>query len=222
MSFSKEWDERYREGSHMSRWPWSDLVSFTYRYARPTGPDFRVLELGCGAGANIPFYQALGVRYHAVEGSPSIVSQLCERFPEYRETIVAGDFTGRIPFEPGFDLVVDRAALTHNGTDAIRSCIKGMLGGILKPGGVFLGIDWFATTHSEYPKGEAAEDRYTRQGFVGGQFAGVGRVHFSDRPHLEELFSGFEILALEEKQSRFHIPADGFNLATWNLAARRK
>ena len=27
MSFSNEWDERYQNNSHMSIWPWSDLVS---------------------------------------------------------------------------------------------------------------------------------------------------------------------------------------------------
>ena len=44
MSFSPEWEQTYKNNAHLSIWPWSDLVSFVMRYARPTGPKFRVLE----------------------------------------------------------------------------------------------------------------------------------------------------------------------------------
>ena len=51
--FSIEWDQRYKENLQMSIWPWSDLVSAVMRLRLPAST--RVLELGCGAGANIPF-----------------------------------------------------------------------------------------------------------------------------------------------------------------------
>ena len=51
--------------------------------------------------------------YHAVEGSPVIVEQLHERFPEYTDTIKCGDFTKEILFDGCFDLIVDRASLLH-------------------------------------------------------------------------------------------------------------
>ncbi len=54
MEYSNEWNEAYKNNSHMSIWPWSDLVSCVYRYAHPKDGYQRVLELGCGAGANIP------------------------------------------------------------------------------------------------------------------------------------------------------------------------
>ena len=104
----------------MSIWPWSDLVSYVMRHARPQNEKFRVLELGCGAGANIPFFKQLGVQYHAVEGSATIVNMLAGKFPEYRSTIKVGDFTKELPFEGEFDLVVDRASLTCNTTSSIR------------------------------------------------------------------------------------------------------
>ncbi|MGN5030804.1 hypothetical protein ACTFBV_20625 [Aeromonas rivipollensis] len=56
MAFSNEWDEQYKNNHHMSIWPWSDLVSSIYRYANPKNGYKRVLELGCGAGANIPLF----------------------------------------------------------------------------------------------------------------------------------------------------------------------
>lgn len=220
MNFSSEWDERYKANTHLSVWPWSDLVGFVMRHARPPGPGFRVLELGCGAGANIPFFQALGADYHGIEGSPAIVAALHERFPEWRDRIVAGDFTLDIPFEGEFDLVVDRSSLTHNTTAAIRHCLA-MVKARLKPGSAFIGIDWFSTDYSEFSKGEDGGDAHTRSGFSQGPFAGVGRVHFSDRAHIEDLFNGFELKVLEHKQVRREIPDDGWAFASWNFVARR-
>jgi hypothetical protein len=73
-----------------------------------------VLELGCGAGANIPFFLHLGVAYHAIEGSSSITARVRENFPAFAGTIVAGDFTRQVPFDGPFDLVVDRASVTQH------------------------------------------------------------------------------------------------------------
>jgi len=45
MSFSNEWDKRYQENTHMSVFPWSDLVSLVMKYS-PQKEKFKVLELG--------------------------------------------------------------------------------------------------------------------------------------------------------------------------------
>ena len=121
--FSSEWDERYQENTHMSIWPWSTLVSFVMRYSNPNVAGFRVLELGCGAGANIPFFVNLGIDYYAVEGSESIVTRLHSKFPQLKDNIVCGDFTQTLP-EMEFHLIVDRGSLTCNDTSAIRRCLR--------------------------------------------------------------------------------------------------
>lgn len=219
MNFSQEWDQRYQAQTHLSIWPWSELVGYVMRYARPDSPAFRVLELGCGAGANMPFFQWLGVDYCGIEGSPSIVEKLKERFPAWQGNIVAGDFTVEIPFDGPFDLVVDRSSLTHNTTAAIRQCLE-LVRARLKPGGTFIGIDWFSTAYSEYGKGLPGEDDYTRTGYTEGSFAHVGRVHFSDKAHLLDLFREFDITVMEHKQIQREIPADGWHAAAWNFVAR--
>lgn len=220
MNFSMEWDRRYQELTHLSIWPWSDLVGYVMRYARPAGSEFRVLELGCGAGANIPFFQSLQVDYCGIEGSPAIVQKLQERFPVLKNKLVSGDFTLEIPFEGEFDLVVDRSSLTHNTTAAIVQCLD-MLHKRLKPGGKYIGIDWFSTAYSEFGKGQQAEDDHTRTGYTSGSFADVGRVHFSDKPHLQELFRNFELQVLEHKEIQREIPGDGWHFASWNLVAKK-
>ena len=122
MTFSTEWNIRYKKNTHMSIWPWSDLVSLVMQN-KPLKEKFRVLELGCGAGANIPLFVTLGADYYAVEGSQTIVDQLHKRYPQFKDNIIVGDFTKDMPNQE-FDLIVDRAALTHNNEKSIIECIS--------------------------------------------------------------------------------------------------
>ncbi|WP_446012100.1 class I SAM-dependent methyltransferase [Candidatus Electrothrix sp.] len=125
MSFSSEWENSYQANTHMSLWPWSDLISFVMRYSKPRPKSFRVLELGCGAGANIPFFLSQNVAYYAIEGSRTIVENIVRRYPMLEDNIIIGDFTTEFPLSLGkFDLIVDRAALTHNTTSAIQNTIS--------------------------------------------------------------------------------------------------
>lgn len=221
MAFSKAWDQRYKENTQRSIWPWSDLVGYVMRYARPDYEGYRVLELGCGAGANIPFFRHLGVEYYAIEGSPTIVEQLEHKFPDMKGRIMVDDFTSRISFNEGFDLVVDRASLSHNSTKAIKRCLN-MVYNILNHQGKFIGIDWYSTLHSEFLKGFQDEDENTRNGYTDGPFANTGRVHYSDKRHLLDVFHNFKIEILEHKSVTREIPRDNRVFAYWNLVARKE
>ena len=206
--FSPEWDERYRASSHLSTWPWSDVVSYTHRHAHPRDGFKRVLELGCGAGANIPFYRQIGCDYHAVDGSPAIVAQLHKTFPDLAARIVCADFTRALPFSGQFDVVLDRAAVTHNSNDAVRRALR-LAADVLRPGGKFLGVDWFSSDHEDAQRGQRV-DAHTRRDIDSRNFAGVGVVHFSDADHLQDLFAqaGLRIDVLDHTQRQQTSGAD--------------
>ena len=222
MAFDSNWEQRYAENTHLSVWPWSDLVSLVHRHCKPliAAKAGRVLELGCGAGANIPLFLALGMDYYAIEGSPTIVAQLHQRYSNLVENIRIGDFTVDQPLGVFFDVVIDRASLTHNNTSSIKNALK-ISFSIIKPGGLFIGTDWFSTKHTDFSSGEMAGDYYTHNNFNNGQFVGVGNVHFSDETHLRDLFSKFEILYMEEKVVRRYEPNDNHQFASWNIVAKR-
>jgi SAM-dependent methyltransferase len=216
--FSKEWDERYNDIAYLSVWPWSDLVSLVYRYVRdPCG--LSVLELGCGPGANIPLFRSLGCIYYAIEGSDTIVDRLRVRFPELAARIEVGDFTKGGPWRNDFDLVVDRAAVTCNSTEDIESSIS-FVWDALKPGGYFIGVDWYSTRHADFATGSPTQDPLTRKDFKSGEFASIGRVHFSDEPYLRELFASFELVALEHKLCERLVPT-GPLFASWDIVVRK-
>ena len=221
MSYCKEWDATYQAKRHVSRWPWSDLVSLVMRYGHPDNGFRRVLELGCGVGANISLFADLGADYHSVEGSPTAVAFVHERFPELREKVVVGDYTRRIPFGGQFDLIVDRSSLTCNSTASIASGTD-LLKPLLRDAGRFIAVDWFSVDHFEFGLGREAADEYTRKGFATGGFAGTGNVHFFDRQHLLSFFDGYRVLNL---QHRIVVEESGDDaprrMATWNMVAQR-
>ena len=76
--FSRKWDLQYKNNSHKSVWPWSELISYVTRYAVSSTPrPLHVLELGCGAGANIPFFLSFeNVKYYSVEDNQTMVDHL--------------------------------------------------------------------------------------------------------------------------------------------------
>jgi SAM-dependent methyltransferase len=219
MTLPNEWDVPFRANKQISIWPWSDVVAYVHRYAKPSEGFHRVLELGCGTGANIPLFVALKANYYAIDGSPTAIALLHDSFPSLKAKIVYGDFTEEIPFDGPFDLVVDRASVTHNTTDAIKKAFRLTLDKLRK-GGKFIGVDWFSTTYPDAKMGDALDD-YTRTNFTTGQFVGVGRVHFSTQEHLVGLLTGagFQVERLEHKENTIIVPADGGRQGWYNFVA---
>tara|TARA_B100000427_G_scaffold267123_1_gene232725 strand:- start:333 stop:1001 length:669 start_codon:yes stop_codon:yes gene_type:complete len=220
VSFSKEWDDIYKASAHLSVWPWSDLVSLVKRHVPSIGPGTRVLEIGCGAGANVPFFQSLGVDYCAVEGSPSIVAQLQAQYPEIADRFVACDFTETLHFDGPFDVAIDRGSLPHNSDAGIRKTVS-LAYDALRPGGKLISVDLCSDQHYGATSGTPCDDTYTRKDFTEGALAGTGRVHFADKENLLDIFADWNIETLMHKRYDPVTPDTGFVLAFWNMVAEK-
>lgn len=220
MTFSTEWENLYSSSSHMSIWPWSDLVSYVHRYAGPSKGYSRVLELGCGAGANIPFFLNIGADFYSIEGSESAVGNLLRIYPQLENKVLVGDFTKSLMFSGAFDLVIDRASLPHNETCAITHTLSLIYDG-LRDGGKFIGIDWFSDRHADANRGDPI-DEHTRCNLpLDSHLSGTGVVHFFSEEHIRKVLehAGFKIEILEHKLVERRIPNNGIQLGWWNFVA---
>lgn len=221
MSFSNEWDEQYRNNNHMSVWPWSQLVSLCLRHTQlgNRDPDFYVLEVGCGAGANIPFFLSYTDNVFALDGSTFIIDALKKRFSDIEGNFLVSDFTKEIPFEKTFDLIVDRGASVHNETDSIEQYLE-LAYQKLKPGGNLVITDWFSTEHGYFEKGVTSDtSEYTKSDYTSGPFANVGNVHFFDKKEIQRLTAKFKICHLEHSITK----VDGIEEqgAAWHLVLEK-
>lgn len=225
MSFSKQWNDIYKNNAHMSIWPWSDLVSNFYRHAHPNNGFIKVLELGCGAGANIPLFMQEGCDYYAIEGSEAIVSKIIKKYPELNNKVKIGDFTNKMDCfkDNSFDLVIDRGSITCNDTNSIVDTLKCALE-YLRPGGKIICIDWYSDMHSDAKNGEYV-DSHTRANFPEkSHLHGIGKVHFSDKNHILQIFkkSGLIIEKLEHKEKKQEIPSNKTRFASWDIVAYKQ
>jgi SAM-dependent methyltransferase len=213
MNFSPQWEAIYQKGQHQSVWPWSELVSLVKRY-KPK--PLRVLELGCGAGANVRFFQSLGCEYFGIDGSVTAIERLMGIY-NGKARFIASDFTRDIAWGGSFDLIVDRGSLTHN-TSADIDAAMGLVKSRLTHDGLFVGTDWFSAACSDREAGERTEDPNVRTGFTDGPFADVGVVHFASRSRIEQAFSRFRIKHLAHR-TRQQVFPDGATIAAWDIVA---
>ena len=220
MTFSNKWDTCYKNKTHsMNNWPFSDLVSYVMRFSKPGKSKIRVLELGCGSGANIPFFLSLNAEYFGIDGSKTTIRKLKKKNPMLKNNIVVGDFTKELPFQKKFDLIVDRASINHNPTNGIKKCLD-LVHQKLKTNGKFIGIDWFSTRDIGYKSGRKTNDIFTKS-YVGGRYYGVSKIHFNNEKHLLYLLKNFKILCLDEKIYKSIIPIKNKTIAVWNIVAQK-
>lgn len=194
MTFSTEWETHYASMGYKSGW-YPYFLSLIRAYVNEAD---KFLELGFGKGMNIPYLLDYG--YHGVDGSAFVVAEAKERHPAIADRIACCDFTKEIPFGGGFDAIVDRASVIHNDLDSIERCVN-LIYDSLKPGGIFVGCDWFSTEHTEFERGES-DGHGTRWGYTDGQFGkghNIGKVHFTYYRELAWLFGKFEALHCEHR-----------------------
>lgn len=222
--FSNKYDEIYKSNLQKSTWPWSDLVS-KVMYVRNRLPErINVLELGCGQGANVEFFRSLGANFHSVEASAHCVALLKEEYPDCADSIRVGNFIDAEYGDVKFDLVVDRASLTCNTSEQIRSCVARLAKNMAEVS-FYVGIDWYSVNHDEFRKGHSpSDDRFFRIFEESSALFHPPQMHFSDATHIRELFHGFDILHLEEKTTIHYEMIKSYprQSSSWNFVAQRK
>ena len=219
------WEIAYSLGNHNNSWPWSDLVSLYYRNVgalpKINGPR-RVLELGSGTCNNYPFWKSLGFEYFGVEQSETAIEIAISKFPNLENSLLHGSFE-RISLDTDFfDVICDRASVTHCNEEQIVEVISESIR-VLRNNGIYFGVDWFSKNHSDFSSASVSIDSSTKGGYGRGQFAGLGQVHFASLSDIYGIFHSFEILEISEKYVK-NMQKDFAHdiFASWNFVARVK
>lgn len=226
MTSRDEWDATYVAGKQIMKWPSSELVSLVRRNYHlivdsNKNEKQKVLELGFGTGPNLSFMKSLGVDLYGIEISQVGVDLARESFPDMANNLVPGSFEELGQFPLDLALIYDRGALTHATDAELSATIQSALSRLRK-GGLYIGIEWFSSNHSDFNLPSTRIDANTRSNFMVGQFAGIGQVHFADRAGMLNTFKDFEILELTEKIIMSHYPNEGkHQFASWNIVARK-
>jgi len=189
--FDATWEEIFSART-WGRYPAEDLVRFVARrfFGARDRAAVRILDLGCGGGANAWFLAREGFTVTAVDGSAAAVDQTRRWLQENgcAADVSVADFLD-LQFPPSsFDAIVDCASIQHNPWPDIV-VIHRQVFRMLKPGGWF----WGAMLNRDSSQAQNAEpskaaeiDGYT----TGSNDRGVF-VHLFSRDEVETLLEPY-------------------------------
>jgi SAM-dependent methyltransferase len=193
-TFDKQWNQVHGT-RNWGRYPAEELVRFMARnYYNQNRSQIRVLDLGCGTGANTWFLCREGFDTVAFDGS-FIATKKAADF--CCELAAPGVFlqadAGMLPFADSvFDVVADIGAISANSSLGISQILR-EIWRVLKPGGRVFSSVLFTTSTSGYKTGDKI-DSHSYRNIESGPVAGLGTIHFFTRAEIKGVWqqSGFE------------------------------
>jgi ubiquinone/menaquinone biosynthesis C-methylase UbiE len=174
--------------------PWYDFLIDPFNKAlRPIGyrlfrvrAGMRVLEVGCGTGAQLAYYRERGCRAMGVDLSAAMLVVARSRLGA--EAAVCRADGDRLPFPDGvFDRVLATLVL-HEMAPAARPRVLEEMARVLHPAGYIGIIDY-------HPESEPSLKGFLAKGFIGLIERAAGRNHFR---HYRHFIADGGILALAQ------------------------
>jgi SAM-dependent methyltransferase len=148
MSWDPVWEEVFRSQA-WGKYPGEELIRFVARnfYRAPDRAAIKLLELGCGPGANLWFCAREGFTTYGIDGSATAIKQSLDRLnaevPDWHGEVRVGDFCALPYGDDFFDALIDNEAVYCNDFDTSRA-IYAEAARVLKPGGKLF-VRTFAT-----------------------------------------------------------------------------
>lgn len=203
MSHDPAWEEIFST-REWGKYPPEELIRFVARnyYSAPSRDQVRLLELGCGTGANIWFMAREGFAAHGVDGSVSAVQKAAKRLQDenLKAELQVGDiahakslFASSVPF----DAIVDVCCLQHNRLQIVDQVIADCWE-ILKPGGKFFGMLLADGSFGRQLGREIEPGSITD--ISDGPLKGVGLTHFFTLEEIQTLFRAYSGVKIEYSQ----------------------
>lgn len=197
----QKWQKIYKNKQQHSIYPWSNLVSIIKHLYKKKNKRLKVLEIGCGYGANIQFLLDCGFEYNGLDYSEKAIRDLKKKFPKIKNNLFNLDFTKeKLPYSKKFDLIIDRGSGTHCTTKDFINFLN-IYQNNFKQNITYVAADWFSKKHSDSKKGIKI-DNFTNGHFKSGQFKDCGNVHFSTENHIKnQLFKNWKCIFFKENIS---------------------
>ncbi len=221
----QNWHDIYRAGQQLNRYPYDFIVSGFYRHRPDTadGHTCKVLDLGCGAGNHALFCAENDAQVLATDFSQAALDVVAQRARDKglseRITTCQIDFEDFGLQETGFDIVIDRLAVSHvSKTFAMQ--LYDRVADCLNPGGIILS-SLFTTGHShkDFGRYDSEQDIWTH--FTDGIFENLKTAYFYSEDDIRQLFRKYSLQTLT-KVTDADMLNHGQQLETWNVIAGKR
>lgn len=202
------WDEEvYKKNKQINRYPYTSIVSNIFRLVSDR-KNKKILDIGCGTGNNLKFFAENQFECYGLDISPTGVD-ICKKFinkSNLKADVIVGK-SHELPYENNyFDVVVDRASITHNSYN-FEDCIKEVYR-VLKKDGIFI-TEIFGEKCSDKKYGKKINDNLYVN-YTEGHFKDSD-VFFISLEDINIYFKDFDILKINEINQFDHINKKNLN-----------
>lgn len=194
MNKKEKWDKVFLERS-WGRFPSEDVIRFLVR-ASPDKDEVKVLEVGCGRGANLIAAAKFGYHITGIDISEVVIQQAIElldsEVPGWKGEFLVGDFC-ELDLESEYDLIIDCEAVTHNSFEDSVAVYERCRNWLNDEGALFV------RTFSAGSWGDKTGEALGRGQYLvsEGPAKGLFPVRFTAEEDFPELFAGFDMERLE-------------------------
>ena len=189
---NNQWDKTYIKKKHISVWPWNDVIRIIKR--KHTHKNKNILELGCGTGANIPFFLKEKYKYHGLDFSKTAIKSLKKIYPNLSKKLILTDIM-KYEFynlNKKFGIILDRGTLTHLEDEKIIELLS-KLKKIIDKDCLLICCSLYCTSNSNIVKKNRIQHNFTS-----GIFKNLGYINFFNKRRLVKLFKGWLIVHMEK------------------------
>ena len=209
------WNEIYKTEHHKSIWPWDDVIKLIKKFTNLKKKNKNILEIGCGLGANIPFFLYEKFDYYGIDFSTKAVKKIKKKFPRIKKKIILSDLV-KFNFsllKTKFNIILDRGTITHI-TDKNIKKILNQFSEITNKNSILVCCSLYSDKCTDRMKYK------NKNIFKKGLFANVGYINFFNKKKLKKMFNQWEILFMEEVDYYDHIKKNRYRY--WNLVLKKK
>lgn len=198
MSWDAVWEKVFQE-QEWGKYPGEDLIRFIARnfYSTPNRNEIKLLEVGCGTGANLWYAAREGFSVYGIDGSTIAINRAIDRLdcecPGWSGRLMVGDIL-QLPFpDHFFDAVIDNEAVYCNSFSHSQD-IYNEMARVTKKGGKL-----FSRTFATGSWGDQTGEKVGHNAYVvnEGPLAGKGFSRFTDYKEIPELIQRFEISEIQ-------------------------
>ncbi len=199
MNWDSTWEQIFST-REWGKYPPEEVIRFIARnfYAFPDRKQIKLLEIGCGTGANIWYMSREGFDVYGIDGSTTAIAKAENRLHSegLKAHLRVGDLISLSNFYPPayFDAVLDVACLQHNSIQGIKTIVE-QVKTVLKPGGRIFSIavasgSWGYGLGKEVELGTFIE-------ITEGPLEGKGLCHFFNLEEVQQLSNYFADVQIE-------------------------
>ncbi len=204
MGWDNVWEKVFSE-QEWGKYPAESLIRFIARnFYKKDRKNVKILEIGCGPGANIWYLSREGFDTYGIEGSQTAVERAKIRLKSdnLNADIIKGDIL-KLPYKDNhFDAVIDVECIYSNSLHDSEIILREVQR-VLKNGGLFYSRTFSNNMYIGKSRDDIGEMEYSN--ISDGPFEGKGFARLMDKAAIDNLYGAiFEVLSvdkLEETQN---------------------